>query len=379
VAIISAADFGCNFTFDELIPTRVDAYADVIHFHLWDALGSRERARWHECMREHGGYDNPKFHSTEPHRFWRDQRRPFRERRRVEQPPLECLRELLDMRGNKEIYLTYGERALDPIFPQAEVEAASFTIRRHLTIRNHRSQLTSVRGTMYLNPPQSRRNIGLYHDLRSKLTGEPCVHMDYRMKSHAMLVANRLGTLEDWLYVDDHAFFAPRLILMDLDYGRLGRLLHNMITGDHRRANDKRDRRHGLWDFFKHGLVEDSVVGDYLSVQKYLDRRRRDLNVYSCLIQLDNYYLLPQRRNPNARNTHYTDQAPSACVRNLEPVEWALPRVLDRQHRIVNNFDHLRTPVVVSSTSKSTPIPRHRLRPLPSRSARFRPKGTTSI
>jgi hypothetical protein len=359
LSIISAAARGCNFTFDELFPIRVDTYPDVIQFHLWDALGPRERARWHECMRAFGGYENqhPNYYSNEP-RWIRGQPRLFRERLRVEQPSPEALRMLMELRGNHGVYLTYGERALDPIFPLDDVEEASFVIRRHLMIRNHRSQLTSDRGTMYINPASSRRNIGLYHDKGSKPTREPCVHIDYRMKGHATLVANRLGWLDDWLYVDDHAFFAPRLIQVDLDYGRLGRLLQNRKRGESRRSGRVMDRSRGLWDFQEHGLVEDAVTGGYLSIQRYLDQRRRHIDIYSCLIQLDNYYLLPKRRNPN---THYTDQVPSAPFRHFQAHGMGTTTHFRPSKTTFPRTPTTSTPVLASRTSKSTPIPCHRL------------------
>jgi hypothetical protein len=124
---------------------------------------------------------------------------------------------------------------------------------------------------------------------------------------------------------------------MDLNYSRVGRLLHNMTHGDRRRANDERDRRWGFWDFQKHGLVEDAKIGDYLSIQRYVDRRRKDFDVRSCLIQLDNYHLLPKRRKPF---THYTDQMHSAPFRNLRPVEWAQLPLFDPQNQDYGNFDH---------------------------------------
>jgi hypothetical protein len=92
-------------------------------------------------------------------------------------------------------------------------------------------------------------------------------------------------------------------------------------------------------------------------VQRYVDRRRRDFDVYSCLNQLDNEHLLPQQ-NPN---THYTDQVHSVPIRNFDAHEMGTTM---RFRPSTPAFSRTRTnprPVLGPRPSKSIPIPRLRL------------------
>jgi hypothetical protein len=121
-----------------------------------------------------------------------------------------------------------------------------------------------------------------------------------------MLVKHRLARLDDWLHLNYHSFFVAILLFADLDYGRLGHLLRNQQSrlknrsGGHGRSHKVSDRRDGLLDFLEHGRIKDS---DYWSIQQYLDQRRNYVNVHSCVIELDNSYLLPS--TPKARDTSH--------------------------------------------------------------------------
>jgi hypothetical protein len=268
---------------------------------LWlhDALGSRELTRLHECLADTRGYENeqeryPKPGQYGPPVWFNGQRRPFRQRLRLEQSALEALQLITEMRH--ETYANYAEVADDLIFPLGQLAASNRCIRRHLRMPYHRQHMQTIETTLLYNRLGSPRNLISYADRLSKLKPhEPCVHIEFRMKSHTLLAANRLGTVDDWIYLDYRAFLAPRLLFCDLDFDRLGRLLHNRITGHRRRTAQAQDYKTGLRDFQQHGLIKDSDGNSYLSIQKYMDERRQFVNLYPALIKLDNSALLPEK------------------------------------------------------------------------------------
>jgi len=319
--IISAADLGCNFTFDELFPIRVDAYADVLVFWLWDALGPRELRRLHECLADTRGYENeqeryPRAGKYAPPVLFHGQRRPFRQRLRLEQPSVEALQLITDMRGD-DIYPNYAEVADDLVFPPDQLAGSDKCIRRHLRMPYHRQHMHAVETTLYFNKLGTPRNLLTYPDKLSKLKPhEPCVHVEVRMKGHTLLAANQLGTVDDWIYLDYRALLAPRLLFCDIDFARLGRLLHNKRTGHGRRTAQAQDYKVGLRDFHKHGLIKDSDGNSYLSVQKYIDERHRFVNLYPALIKLDNSALLPEKTT----FTPYYECIPFSFVKKSSPI-----------------------------------------------------------
>jgi hypothetical protein len=284
-----------NFSFDELFPLATIAYPDVIRGWLWDPILGRELKELEQCLLDTGGsIDWPRVSNERP------QFNPaLQQRLPLLQPASEVITLLHQMRGNA-FYITHGEPAIDWMFPPDEVDWSGTLIRRHLCWPHDRVPIKIDRNTMYFNRRSSARNIALYHDLLSRKTNRPCVHCCYRMRGNPMLVKHRLATLEDWLHVDYRAFFAAILQFADLDYGRLGHLLRNKKSrskgrsGGHGRSHKVSDRSEGFWDFERHGRIKNS---DYWSVQQYLDQRRNYVNVGSCLIPLDNSYLLPTARD----------------------------------------------------------------------------------
>src|SRR6516162_1233600 len=176
--IISAADLGCNFTFDELFPIRVDAYADVLVFWFRDALGPRELRRLHDCLRDTRGYENeqeryPRAGKYGPPVLFHGQRRPFRQRLRLEQPSLEALQLITNMRDDT--YPNYAEVANDLVFPLDQLAGSDKCIRRHLRMRFHLQHMHTIETTLLYNRLGSPHNLITYPDRLSKLNPhEPC-------------------------------------------------------------------------------------------------------------------------------------------------------------------------------------------------------------
>ena len=288
--------------FNELHPLAIIAYPDLIRGWLWEPILGRDLKELNQCLRDTGGavdwdrvsYERPQFNPA------------LRQRLPLLRPAPEVITLLLRMRGNA-FYITRGEAAIDWEFPPDEVERAGTAIRRHVLWPRHRRSILIYKNSMYVNPRSSARNIALYHDKLSRKTNRPCVHCCYRMQSNAMLVRHRLARLDDWLHLNYHSFFAPILQFADLDYGRLGHLLRNRLarrkgrSGGRSQSHQITDRSEGLWHFEQHArvkeLLEDGTTrySDYLSIQQYLDQYRNYVNVASCIVDLDNSYLLPRR------------------------------------------------------------------------------------
>jgi hypothetical protein len=362
MAIISAADYGRKLDFHELFPLATIAYPDLIRGWLWDPILGRELKELEQCLGDTGGRVDWDRVSNDPPQF----NPALRQRLPLLQPSHQAITLLLKMRGNA-FYLTHGEAALDWMFPPDEVNWSGTLIRRHLCWPRHRVPIKIDRNTMYFNRRRSARNIALYHDKLSRKTNRPCVHLCYRMRSNPMLVKHRLATLTDWLHLNYHSFFTPILQFADIDLGKLGHLLRNKRSrlkdrsGGHGRSHKVSDRSEGFWDFEQHGRIKgrrkdgSEYYTDYLSVQQYLDRRRNYVNVHSCMVELDNSDLLPNR--PKARHTFYGISPIPNSSSHLSPF-----------HR--DNFD-FSTPKTTQSTNSTIParnlpsrtsIPRHHSR-----------------
>jgi hypothetical protein len=282
---------------------------------LWlrEPLTPRELERLQRCLRATGGKLDRKRTVTQRARF----NKKLRQRLRLLQPSTEALQLLANIRDY--VYINHrNEVALDLHFPEHQLECADLLIRRHLRMPYHRSPTNSYEGTFYISRnKKAARNIAVYIRL-SKVTKERCVHLCYRVKGRAALIANDLDTLSAWIHIDFRSFFQSRLLFCDLDYGKLGRLLRNSLKGTHRRHGHVLDHSRGVLDFHEHGWVEDTETGElFLSIQRYLDCRRKAFDVYSCLLPLPNDYLLPeQQQNPTRHYTSYIASIPFLSHQN---------------------------------------------------------------
>ncbi len=89
--------------------------------------------------------------------------------------------------------------------------------------------------------------IAVYGDLACKVTGETaCVHVEWRFSGLPTLRRTLLGTVEAMREFDFRAFFAGRLPLYTIDFGRLGLTLKNKRSGK-RFKLDKADRTKLFW------------------------------------------------------------------------------------------------------------------------------------
>jgi hypothetical protein len=77
-------------------------------------------------------------------------------------------------------------------------------------------------------PCKAPNNLADYAHRPSKQTGEiDCVHLDWRIRGHAALCRAGFVSVRDVLDINHRAFWAHRLIMLDIDPDRLGRAYHN--------------------------------------------------------------------------------------------------------------------------------------------------------
>jgi|SRR5271165_139625 len=227
----------------DIHPTDIVSYTDVLKLWRKHPLDRRQERDLRECLRDTSGYlDDP---YNEPAWF----NPALRQRLRLWQPSDDALRLLAGMPDDGGPYLNYGERALDLIFPPAEIAQAGKLVRRYVMKRNHRQEMWCDHGTLYTNRRRARSNIAVYHDLPSKPNGQPCVHICSRTSGHEAMIHARLDSLADWINLDDRAYWRERLRLCDIHFAKLGRAMHNRRVGGRRRTGWVGDHRIGYRSF----------------------------------------------------------------------------------------------------------------------------------
>jgi hypothetical protein len=86
---------------------------------------------------------------------------------------------------------------------QADAAKLQAILRKHITLRWHGGQLTNIyKGTDYLSKRSARRNIAIYSDKWSKMTGGLCCHVEFRLKGVDNCARFGIGRLEHVLAVD---------------------------------------------------------------------------------------------------------------------------------------------------------------------------------
>lgn len=96
-------------------------------------------------------------------------------------------------------------------------------------------------GTRYTNRRGNPNGIVLYSDTPSKVTGEPCVHLEWRFSGIAILREHKLCTLEQLLAADHRAFWEDRLVLRGLNLAMLAK----QFLGDSKAKKPREVRSHG--------------------------------------------------------------------------------------------------------------------------------------
>jgi hypothetical protein len=215
------------------------------------------------------------------------------------QPSQEAL-EWLSHRND--VLLNYAEFALDWVLACDEDRQAAFrAAARTLVKRHHRRQGLRFVGdnvekiTLYTGPRTAANVVVIYADKPSKISGEPCVHTEWRAKGVAALRCAEIHSVQDLLTFDHRRFWRDRLILCDIDRRKLGRCYNKWV---------RKSRRRSPWiiGYGESGFTYDmdlragSIIANACgTTQGLIDRCRKHYNVSGCLVRLyDIEHLLPR-------------------------------------------------------------------------------------
>jgi hypothetical protein len=137
----------------------------------------------------------------------------------------------------------YSEFALDWNFAEEEEsEHAKSFLNQFLVKRWHRASqgIRFVEGeTRYTAAQQAATNLVSYADRPSRITGEPCVHIEFRVRGQRRLERLGIRSAKDFVSFDHHGFWKQRLLLRTIDVERFGRLYNRQVLG--------RGPRYGAW------------------------------------------------------------------------------------------------------------------------------------
>ena len=224
-------------------PIAVYPYFDKVQFWLKSPADRTTVAR----LRRHCGHLHP---DDRPARFGQG----YRQRLEFKQPDEDALRWIA---GQSDVLINRLEVTLDMIYPdQRALEDAGEFLERHLVRRWHgRTQKIKVVGkTRYDAPRGAPNGMVMYPESYSRQTGELfCLHLEWRINNAraARGAGIRAGT--DLLRFDHRRFWRERMLLVEIDAERLGRLMRNRRNGTRSRTPD---------------------VGRFSGIVTNLDRRR---------------------------------------------------------------------------------------------------------
>ncbi|MDR6302563.1 hypothetical protein GGQ85_000239 [Nitrobacter vulgaris] len=218
--------------------------------------------------------------------------RSYVERYNIFQPTDEVLRWLANRDG---VHLSYAEISLDWIFDdEVDKDYADRLFRSIIVKKHHGNQGISFdKGTRYTAARGAPNQIATYADLPCRITGEEyCLHIDWRISGSEALRRAGIHSANDLINFDYREFWRKRLILREINYSALGRMLWNRGKQQKRRTEWVKtcgpikyhvDRRRGY--------IAATALG---STQAVIDRFRKEINVNRCLIPIDVEHLLPR-------------------------------------------------------------------------------------
>lgn len=224
---------------------------------------------------------------------WRRARfdRRFRQRAELRQPSDNVLQWLSN---RPDILVNRAEFALDFIFESpAERDDAIDFLRRHVVRRWHgRKQKVrlagpfAARATRYDAGRWAPNAIAFYPERFSRVTGELyCVHFEWRVNGATAVRRLGLSQPADLGTFDHRAFWKRRLLLLDVDGPRLGRLLSNKYWGE-----TSRKSRVATHEMRRAGHV---ILNSYVTIQELLDEWCRKVRAERFTVPLPTEPWLP--------------------------------------------------------------------------------------
>jgi hypothetical protein len=288
-------------------PTGLHAYLDKVQ--VWLKFPADRRAL--KILGQHcgkGGLDS----ENRPAPFGQN----YRQRIELRQPSVEALQGLAE---RDDVFVNRIEITLDYIFDSlTALDRAQEFLHFHLIRRWHskKQQVRLYRGsqerdsrgkrgvervheieqatTRYDAGRWSRNGLVIYTENHSRATGELyCLHLEWRANGLRPVQAAGIRSASDLLEFDHHAFWKKRLLLVDVDPERLGRLFRNRASGLKSRSpifkTDWAGRQTNM-DQYRGSHILKWGVG---SLQELLDAYRGDVRIDRILEPISNSAWLP--------------------------------------------------------------------------------------
>lgn len=166
---------------------------------------------------------------------------------------------------------------------QVQADVLGDYFRWHMIFPWHRRQKIGwyERGMYSRSREFGRKVIAIYFDKESKVTGDPCVHLEARVTGAACVRALGISGLENLLEFDQHSYWKNSLRLQSPDYTRIGR--QAIVVGPYSFKNPIRRGSRKAW-YRKAGqlLIRNRSRMRYRKVSKNsyressgIDRRKR--------------------------------------------------------------------------------------------------------
>jgi hypothetical protein len=184
---------------------------------------------------------------------------------------------------------------------RSDKDAAFEFLCRHFVKKNHGDQEIRFVGeedkiTRYSGPRSAPNVSVIYADKGSKVTGEDCVHIDWRINGGAALRRAGIHSLRDLLDLDYRQFWGKRLKISSLNLRSLGRMHCNRNNLIKRRGPWVQYYCNGRFTYDVHLRIGSTIARAYQSTQAVIDRYRKDFEVNRCVITHEVPHLLPPMR-----------------------------------------------------------------------------------
>jgi len=209
-----------------------------------------------------------------------------------------------DVYGKNLILMTRVDFSLDlTTYSLRDAQQLQAYFNCHLVQKWHGAGIVCFdNGTMYFRCRKSRNNIAVYSGRPSKITNTSCCHFDWRICKADTLRRAGFHSIEDLINWNPYEFWKKRLVLMEMDFYKLGKIYNDM---GRRKKPFIKQRGSYKYDVFKRtgDLIKRCIQlpnESYSSVQKAIDffrvcdiRTKR--GVRGCLVKLSNDDFLPRQ------------------------------------------------------------------------------------
>lgn len=190
--------------------------------------------------------------------------------------------------------VSYIELALDLIVDdQQDLDALAHFLDRHLVQTWHRGKIVVQGATRYWRPRASARNLVVYPDRHSKITGEVhCLHVEMRLLGAEAVRRAGIGAIADITNFDHRAFWRRHLRLVDIDREKLSLAVRRTRCRKSAPADRAGIRLRTAADYFAAAASrQDRPIG---AAQDVIDHARAmKLDIRRAIVRIDPAPFLP--------------------------------------------------------------------------------------